>query len=96
MSWNNRIFKRDYAGQTLYEIHETFYNDKGEVCAWTDEPDFGPDETIGELIDRIKLIYDDAVKYRGDILDYDSKIQAEWDFDDDIVELEEDNETDSD
>ena len=93
MSWNNRIFKRDYAGQTLYEIHEVFYNDKGDVCAWTDEPDFGPAETVEELIGEIKMIYDDAVKYREDLLDYDSTPQAEWDFN---TEPEEDDETNSD
>jgi len=89
MSWNNRIFKRDYDGQTLYEIHETFYNSGGKICAWTDKPEFGPAETIDELIDWINMIYHDAVKYRDDILDYDCNEFAAWDY-------EEDDETDSD
>ena len=99
MSWNNRIFKRDYYGKTLYEIHEVFYNDDGNICTWTDEPEFGPAETIDELIDWIKMIYEDAVKYREDLLDYDSTPQDKWDFDRikaDTCNPEEDDETHSD
>ena len=38
MGWNYRVMRhRDAKGRTWLAVHEAFYDDQGEVTAWTDE-----------------------------------------------------------
>lgn len=49
--WNYRIMRHtDAYGREYYAIHESYYNDAGEVTAWTDEPA----EVVSETKDGIK------------------------------------------
>lgn len=39
MTWNHRVVKKTYpSGEESYGIHEVFYNKKGEIYAYTEEP----------------------------------------------------------
>ena len=71
MSWNYRIFKRKYDNETMYELHETFYDDEGKLDSWSKEPEYGPYESVDELIDDLDLMLDDAKRYC--VLDYDKE-----------------------
>ena len=77
--WNNRIFKRDYNGKTFYEIHEVFYNDDKKILWWSTEPEFGPFETIEDLIGTIETLQEDAIRSKDDVLDFGSNPEADWD-----------------
>ena len=74
MTWNYRIFKRNYDGETLYELHETFYDKDNKPDSWTKEPEFGPYESACELIEELRVMLEDAKKYKNDVLDYDEEI----------------------
>jgi len=50
MGWNYRVMRHKSAqGQVWFGIHEAYYNDEGEVTAWTDEPSQPCGETMEEL-----------------------------------------------
>ena len=38
MSWNYRLFKKKFHGheETYLEIHEVYYDEKGEIEGWTE------------------------------------------------------------
>lgn len=40
MSWNHRVIKKTYqpSGEESYGIHEVYYNENGEIYAYTEEP----------------------------------------------------------
>lgn len=39
MTWNHRVVKKTYpSGEESYGIHEVFYNEKGEIYAYTEDP----------------------------------------------------------
>jgi hypothetical protein len=38
MTWNYRIIKHDETKRTYFAIHEVFYNDKGKITNWTEQP----------------------------------------------------------
>jgi len=71
--WNYRIFKRNYSGETLYELHETFYDDEGKPDSWSKEPEFGPCESVHDLMEDLRLMLKDAGRYSDDVLDYDKE-----------------------
>ena len=53
--WNYRVMRHtDAVGRTHYAIHEAYYNDVGEVTAWTDEPSAPFGETIEELREELE------------------------------------------
>lgn len=73
MKWNYRIHERLYpcaVSDVSYELHETFYDDKGTPIMWTEEPEAGPCESPDELIEMLEMMLSDAKKSRDDILDY--------------------------
>ncbi len=37
MTWNFRIVKKIFDGETLYEVHEVYYDENGAVESWTEE-----------------------------------------------------------
>ena len=72
MTWNYRIMKRDLDGVTVYEIHEVYYKDNGEVEMWTEEPvsfDGFRSSSPEKLIEQVKNILEDCTEHS--ILDYD-------------------------
>jgi hypothetical protein len=38
MTWNYRIIKHDTAKRNHFAIHEVFYDDKGKITNWTEQP----------------------------------------------------------
>ena len=67
--WNYRIIQRpgkkdqdDY-----YGLFEMFYNDQGEISLMTVEPEMVA-ESVDELINTLKLMYNDAKRYKNDVL----------------------------
>jgi len=38
MTWNYRIIKHDSEKRSYFAIHEVFYNNKGEITSWTENP----------------------------------------------------------
>lgn len=39
MTWNHRVVKKIYpSGEESFGIHEVFYNEKGEIYAYTEDP----------------------------------------------------------
>ena len=48
--WNYRVMRHtDAFGRVFLGIHESYYNDEGEVTAWTDDLSAPAGETIEEL-----------------------------------------------
>lgn len=67
--WNYRIIKRtgkedqdDY-----YGLFEMFYNDDNKISLMTVEPEM-VGESVDELINSLKLMYNDAVRCKNDVL----------------------------
>jgi len=90
MSWNYRIFKREYpdaAGQTTYyELHEVYYNSAGKIVAWTIDPMSGPADSVDDLMSGLRMMARDAYKYRNDVLDFEMAPEGNWDWDEDEEE----------
>jgi len=90
MSWNYRIFKREYPDSAqstvFYELHEVYYNDAKQIVAWSTEPEAGPAETVKELFTALRLMARDAYKCRDDILEYEMEPEGDWDWQDEDVE----------
>ena len=87
MSWNYRIFKREYpeasGPTTFFELHEVYYNKAQQIVAWSTEPEAGPQETIDELLTELHMMARDAEKCRDDILEYEMKPEGDWDHQED-------------
>ena len=49
VSWNYRALKRTINGETVYAIHEVYYDDEGKPNGWTAEPSWPQGETAEEL-----------------------------------------------
>jgi len=81
MTWNYRIFKRDYPNDVeckhRYELHETFYDGKKPMMWTQDIEEVGPCESVDELINMLERMLTDAKKSRDDILDYHAEIQED-------------------
>lgn len=70
MTWNYRIIRTVSGGKKWLGVHEVYYNDKGKVDLWTEEPIVIVDEeegvkgiqTILRMITRdVKLSKDDII-----------------------------------
>ena len=90
--WNYRIFKREYPESTtpvMYELHETFYNSDDKIVAWSVDPEFGPCESVVELITRLQMMVDDAAQSSERVLDYAMEPEGDWDEDEEDDDSEE-------
>ena len=38
MTWNYRIIKHDTEKRNYFAIHEVFYDNKGKITSWTENP----------------------------------------------------------
>ena len=87
MSWNYRIFRREYPefigpfySGAFYELQEVYYNKAGQIVLWgCGEPEAGPCGTVDELIEELRMKARDAWKSREDILDFDMEPEGDWD-----------------
>jgi hypothetical protein len=58
MTWNYRVILNN----DIYQIHEAYYNDAGEITAVTEDPIAPAGDTLEELTDDIEH-YIQAVKH---------------------------------
>jgi len=49
MTWSYRAIKEICEGETVYRVYECYYDDKGELEGWTEEPVCVQGETLEEL-----------------------------------------------
>jgi|ETNvirnome_2_300_1030623.scaffolds.fasta_scaffold00786_13 hypothetical protein len=49
MTWNYRVFKQMFHGESLFSIHETYYEDDKKVMAVTDSPSSPYGDTKKEI-----------------------------------------------
>ncbi|HUY52958.1 MAG TPA: hypothetical protein VMV24_00050 [Candidatus Dormibacteraeota bacterium] len=52
MTWNYRIIKHDTEKRNYFAIHEVFYDNKGKITSWTENPI----DIVGESKTDIKSI----------------------------------------
>ncbi len=52
--WNCRVIKRTVNNETLYGIHEVFYNNDGSIYAYTSEPIQVQCESLEDLREYIQ------------------------------------------
>ena len=64
--WNYRIIK---SGDS-YGLYEVIYNDDGEICAHSEDPEL-EDDSVQELLTTLRLMLDDAQKSSYNVLDVD-------------------------
>lgn len=70
MYWNNRILKHTLKnGEELYGIHEVYYDKDDTVEGWTSKPMTGLFDSVEDLVDNLKAMYDDVSKHK-EILEY--------------------------
>ena len=81
MNWNYRVCKKvDDIGDVLFEVHEAYYNNAGELCAMTNEAVAPIGETLEELADDIKKM---LAAFDAPVLDVDTVTFASWGDEDD-------------
>jgi len=51
--WDYRIIKSIEPGESIYKIHEVYYDDNGNIDGWTEEPVLPCGENTGELREDI-------------------------------------------
>ena len=80
--WNYRIIKKD----KVYELREAYYNDNKEIFAICEFAEI-TGESPEDIIESLKYMLDDAVKYKDMILE-DGKIEfASMCDDEDLEEI---------
>jgi len=59
MTWNYRAIKEICEGETVYQVHECYYNEKGELERWTENAICPQGETLEELRADLSAMLDD-------------------------------------
>ncbi len=62
MSWNHRILRRTFEGETFYAVHEVYYDENGNPNGCTDESVSPKGETMDELRSDILSFHDALTK----------------------------------
>jgi len=85
MTWNYRLVKKSFKGCHCYEIHEVYYNKKGEPTMMTEDPiDFCYCEHEGDDKDAKKCIISDMKRALKTIKKYPIFVPPEkWEKDED-------------
>lgn len=52
--WNYRVVVVEHEGETLYEVHEVYYDDEGKPIARTAEATGFAEETVLDLIQSLQ------------------------------------------
>ena len=55
MSWNYRVMRRTERDETIFAIHEVYYEKDGAIKAWSADPVHPQGETFGELTEDIAM-----------------------------------------
>ena len=61
--WNYRVIKK----KDSYGLYEVFYNDSGDICAHSENPDI-TGESIKDIKKTLKLMTNDVEKCKGKLL----------------------------
>lgn len=77
-SWNYRLWKINNGVETFYELKETYYNNKGEICACTDRPAEVSGESVEEIKTRLQQMLTDVTLSADDILVDEGFVFAPW------------------
>lgn len=76
-TWNNRILRHKAPWGEYYAIHEVHYDPKHKPLGWTVDGQKPYGETVGELIESLKMMISGAEKSKDDIIDHDSKPEGD-------------------
>jgi hypothetical protein len=60
MTWNYRAIKETCEGEILYRVYECYYDEKGELEGWTENPICPQGETLTELMVELKMMLHDV------------------------------------
>jgi hypothetical protein len=60
MIWNYRAIKETCEGETVYQVHECYYDDKGELERWTKDAVCAQGETLTELMVELRMMVHDV------------------------------------
>jgi hypothetical protein len=60
MTWNYRAIKEICEGEIVYRVHECYYDDKGELADWSEDPVCAQGETLEELRADLSEMLDDT------------------------------------
>jgi len=67
-SWNHRVVKRIYPMDTMYGIHETYYEDDDSVMGITENPT----PVVGESVEELRETLERMLKALDEpVLNYD-------------------------
>ena len=58
--WNYRAVEKTNRGKTFYEVHEVYYDENGEIFAYSQDPQSPFGETHGELIKDLSMMLKDV------------------------------------
>jgi hypothetical protein len=72
MSLNNRVMRHVVNNQSLYGLHEVYYNEKGEAENWSEKPTTGLFESVEELEGHLLILVKDLARNNNEnsILEY--------------------------
>ncbi len=59
MTWNYRAVEKQFKGESYYEIHEVFYDDKGNIENMSIDPDIPVGDTLDELKKSLEMMLED-------------------------------------
>ena len=88
MHWNYRIFRHSTDGEGKLAVHETYYNERGQVCAWTSDAQFGFYETPDDLIAVLERMLVDVKRSKEDVLDFHAPPEGVFDGEEDAENQE--------
>jgi len=60
MTWNYRAIKETSEGETNYQVYECYYDHKGALEGWTEEPVYPQGETLAELREDLEAMLHDV------------------------------------
>lgn len=66
--WNYRLVRRRMKGETFYDVHEAYYDDKQKVWAITQNPTTARGDTRDEVLQCLARMMNDIL--RAPVLDY--------------------------
>ena len=58
--WNYRVIKHDTDENIVYQVHEVYYNDRGEIDGFTEDAVHASGESFEELLSDLDMMVKDA------------------------------------
>lgn len=55
MSWNYRIIKKEYGNEVEYAIYEVYYNKRGVIDGWSENPTCVAGNSLNDLAKDFQL-----------------------------------------